>query len=129
MEGPPQLGGLDHLRRWYRHMASFEHEFSALPGDSASDMDHITVEAEEQDVPGIVRKTSDDGDIDLFGSSDEDEKDEEVVKAREERLREYRARKAGKPKPAAKTAVILDVKPWGLYLLSCQNGRRSLVKG
>ena len=30
-----------------------------------------------------------------------------------EKVREYRARKAQKPKPAAKTSVTLDVKPWG----------------
>ena len=32
---------------------------------------------------------------------------------REERLAEYAKKKAGKSKPAAKSIVTMDVKPWG----------------
>ena len=32
---------------------------------------------------------------------------------REERLAEYKKKKEGKAKPAAKSIVTLDVKPWG----------------
>lgn len=54
----------------------------------------------------------DDDDVDLFGS-DDDEVDEEAEKLKQQRLAEYAAKKASKgPKPAAKTAVTLDVKPW-----------------
>lgn len=49
---------------------------------------------------------------DLFGS-DSEEEDPEAVKKREENLAAYKAKKAGKTKPAAKTIVTLDVKPWG----------------
>lgn len=52
-------------------------------------------------------------DVDLFGSDDENE-NEEVVRIREERLAEYRKRREGKVKPAAKSLVTLDVKPWGM---------------
>lgn len=50
----------------------------------------------------------DDDDIDLFGS----EEDEEAVKAREQRLKEYDAKKAKKPGPIAKSSVVLEIKPW-----------------
>jgi elongation factor 1-beta len=50
----------------------------------------------------------------LFGSDDEEE-DAEAVRIREERLAEYNKKKAGKTKPAAKSIVTMDVKPWGMY--------------
>ncbi|GAB1205441.1 EFB1 [Aspergillus pseudonomiae] len=50
--------------------------------------------------------------MDLFGSDDEEE-DPELVKKREENLAAYHAKKAAKgPKPAAKSIVTLEVKPW-----------------
>jgi elongation factor 1-beta len=52
-----------------------------------------------------------DDDIDLFGSDDE-EVDEEAEKLKQQRLAEYAAKKANKPKTIAKTTVTLDVKPW-----------------
>lgn len=53
-----------------------------------------------------------DDDVDLFGS-DDDEVDEEAEKLKQQRLAEYAAKKASKgPKPAAKSIVTLDVKPW-----------------
>lgn len=61
-------------------------------------------------------KEEDDDDVDLFGSDDEEE-DAEATRVREERLAEYAKKKAGKSKPAAKSIVTLDVKPWGMLLL------------
>ncbi|KAG2206718.1 hypothetical protein INT47_003660 [Mucor saturninus] len=55
--------------------------------------------------------TEEDDDIDLFGSDDE-EVDEEAEKLKAQRVAEYNAKKAGKPKAAAKTTVTLEVKPW-----------------
>ncbi|KAK2490153.1 hypothetical protein MC885_006586 [Smutsia gigantea] len=53
----------------------------------------------------------DEGDgIDLFGSDGEEDK--EAAQLREERLRQYAERKARKPVPAAKSSILLDVKPW-----------------
>lgn len=60
-------------------------------------------EAEEEE--------EDDDDVDLFGSDDE-EVDEAAEKLKAQRLAEYNAKKAAKPKPAAKSIVTLDVKPW-----------------
>ncbi len=56
-------------------------------------------------------KPADDDDIDLFGSDDEEE-DAEAERVKAQRLAEYNAKRAAKPKPAAKSMVILDVKPW-----------------
>ena len=53
----------------------------------------------------------DEDDIDLFGSDDE-EVDEEAEKLKAQRVAEYNAKKANKPKPTAKTTVTLEVKPW-----------------
>ena len=59
-------------------------------------------------------KAEDDDDVDLFGSDDEEE-DAEAARVREERLAEYKKKKEGKTKPAAKSIVTLDVKPWGMF--------------
>jgi elongation factor 1-beta len=53
----------------------------------------------------------DEDDIDLFGSDDE-EVDEEAEKIKAQRLAEYNAKKAAKPKPIAKTTITLEIKPW-----------------
>lgn len=51
-------------------------------------------------------------DFELFDSEDE-EVDEEAEKLKQERLAEYKLRKEAKgPKPAAKSIVMLDIKPW-----------------
>lgn len=58
--------------------------------------------------------TTADEDEDLFGSDDESE-DEEAKKVKEANLAAYRKKKEGKTKPAAKSIVTLDVKPWGTF--------------
>lgn len=50
----------------------------------------------------------------MFGS-DEEEEDAEAVAEREKRLADYKKKKEGKAKPAAKSIVTLDVKPWGEF--------------
>lgn len=47
----------------------------------------------------------------MFGSDDEVE-DQAAVDLRESRLAEYAVKKAGKEKPAAKSIVTMEVKPW-----------------
>lgn len=49
---------------------------------------------------------------DLFASDDESE-DEEAKKVKEVNLTAYKKKKEGETKPAAKSVVTLDVKPWG----------------
>ena len=53
----------------------------------------------------------DDDEVDLFGS-DEDEVDPEAERIKAERVKEYEARKANKPKPVQKSVVTFEVKPW-----------------
>ncbi|KAI8580150.1 hypothetical protein K450DRAFT_238404 [Umbelopsis ramanniana AG] len=62
-------------------------------------------------VKGAAAAEEEDEDIDLFGSDDE-EVDEAAEKLKAQRLAEYAAKKANKPKTIAKTTVTLDVKPW-----------------
>lgn len=52
---------------------------------------------------------------DLFGSDEDEEESAEAQRVREERLAEYNKKKAGKAKPAAKSVVTMDVKPWGMF--------------
>ncbi|OWB74968.1 hypothetical protein B5S31_g4809 [[Candida] boidinii] len=85
--------------RWFNHIASFTEEFSSLPAGTAP---AAAAAAEE-----------DEDDVDLFGSDDDEEVDEAAEKLKQQRLAEYNAKKAAKgPKPAAKSIVTLEVKPW-----------------
>ncbi|EMG48184.1 hypothetical protein G210_1296 [Candida maltosa Xu316] len=86
--------------RWFNHIASFTEEFEDLPAGNAPA------------ASGAAAAEEDDDDVDLFGS-DDDEVDEAAEKLKQQRLAEYAAKKAAKgPKPAAKSIVTLDVKPW-----------------
>lgn len=86
--------------RWFNHIASFTDEFADLPAASG------------KAAAAPAAAADDDDDVDLFGS-DDDEVDEEAEKVKQARLAEYAAKKAAKgPKPAAKSIVTLDVKPW-----------------
>ncbi|KAL7310296.1 Translation elongation factor 1 beta [Mucor circinelloides] len=92
----PSAEAYPHLARWYAHIAAVQglitKEAAAAPAAAAA--------AEE-----------DEDDIDLFGS-DDDEVDEEAEKIKAQRIAEYNAKKANKPKTIAKTTVTLEVKPW-----------------
>lgn len=60
--------------------------------------------------PAVEEKTEEeaDDDFDLFGSEDEEEAEKRHAAA----LAAYNAKNAAKPKPVAKSMIILDVKPW-----------------
>ena len=103
--------------RWYNHVLTFESEFSTLPGDPTKEHTAYGPESSELTVNPAKAPAADeeeDDDVDLFGSDDEE--DEEAEKLKAERLAEYNKKKAGKVKPAAKSIVTLDVKPWGMFL-------------
>lgn len=105
-----------HAARWWKHIASYEADFSTLPGDASKPYtvygpDIVDATLNPAKAPTAEHK---DDDVDLFGSDDEDD-DTEAARVREERLAEYRKKKEGKVKPAAKSIVIMDVKPWGAY--------------
>ncbi|TFK36579.1 EF-1 guanine nucleotide exchange domain-containing protein [Crucibulum laeve] len=94
-----------HVTRWYNHIKSYAAEHSALPGSSTAGEAFIGGEsaAPAADAEG-------DDEIDLFGSDDEEDAEAERIKA--ERVAAYNVKKAGKAKPAAKSIVTMDIKPW-----------------
>ncbi|KAI4115011.1 MAG: hypothetical protein LQ345_004309 [Seirophora villosa] len=115
LPGPPKVEKYPHAWRWYKHMVSYQSEFSSLPGDPSKAYTSYGPEKSEatlnpKDAPNAAAD-EDDEDDDLFGSDDESE-DEETKKKREENLAAYKKKKEGKTKPAAKSIVTLDVKPW-----------------
>ena len=59
--------------------------------------------------PTVVKKNDDD--FDLF-DDDEEEDSEEKQRIKEERLKQYADKKAGKKEVIAKSSILLDVKPW-----------------
>lgn len=118
IQEPPKPENYPHAYRWHKHIATFESEFSSLPGDPSKAATAYGPESSELTLnPAKApekeeKEEEDDDDVDLFGSDDEEE-DAEAARIREERLAEYRKKKEGKTKPAAKSIVTLDVKPWG----------------
>ncbi|KAK0750110.1 hypothetical protein B0T18DRAFT_121929 [Schizothecium vesticola] len=113
LKGSPDAAKYPNAARWYKHIASYEDEFATLSGDSSKpytvygpDVAEVTLNPAK-----APAAEEDDEDVDLFGSDDEEE-DAEAARIREERLEEYRKKKEGKTKPAAKSIVTLDVKPW-----------------
>ncbi|CAB4070106.1 ndk [Lepeophtheirus salmonis] len=59
-----------------------------------------------------TKQVEEDDDVDLFGSSSDEEEDAQKARVREERLKAYHEKKSKKPTLIAKTSVLLDVKPW-----------------
>lgn len=109
----PDAAKYPNAARWYKHIASYESEFATLSGDASKPYTTYGPDASEVTLnPAKAPAADDDEDVDLFGSDDEEE-DAEAARVREERLAEYRKKKEGKTKPAAKSIVTLDVKPWG----------------
>lgn len=109
----PKVEQYPNAYRWYNHIKSYEADFSTLPGDPSKPFttygpDAAAVTQNPKDAPAAE---DDDDEVDLFGSDDEEE-DPEVVAERERRLADYKKKKEGKAKPAAKSMVTLDVKPW-----------------
>ncbi|GAA5817930.1 hypothetical protein MFLAVUS_011509 [Mucor flavus] len=92
----PSAEAYPHLARWYAHIAAVQ---NLIAKDAAAAPAAAAAATEEED------------DLDLFGS-DDDEVDEEAEKLKAQRVAEYNAKKANKPKTIAKTTVTLDVKPW-----------------
>ncbi|KAL1637596.1 hypothetical protein SLS58_009269 [Diplodia intermedia] len=108
----PDAAKFPHAARWYKHIATFESEFATLPGDASKPVTEYGPEANELAInPAQAPAAEEEDDVDLFGS-DEEEEDPEAVRIREERLAEYKKKKEGKTKPAAKSIVTMDVKPW-----------------
>jgi elongation factor 1-beta len=109
----PDATKYPHAARWYKHIASYSEEFATLSGDASKPYTVYGPEVSEVTLnPAKAPEAeAEDDDIDLFGSDDEEE-DAEAEKLKAERLAEYKKKKEGKTKPAAKSVVTMDVKPW-----------------
>lgn len=117
MKSAPDSKEFPHAARWYRHIASYTSEHATLPGDATKEYTtygpgSAAVTLNPAKAPAAAAEADDD-DVDLFGSDSEEDAEAEKLKA--ERLAEYRKKKEGKTKPAAKSVVTMDVKPWGMY--------------
>ncbi|KFZ25316.1 hypothetical protein V502_00203 [Pseudogymnoascus sp. VKM F-4520 (FW-2644)] len=111
IKSAPDASKYTYAARWYKHIASFEDEFATLPGDASKAYTVYGPEKAEVTVnPAKAPEGGDDDDIDLFGSDEEE--DPQAMRIREERLAAYKEKKAAKPKVAAKSIVIMDIKPW-----------------
>ena len=95
-------------------MGTYTSDFSSLPGDPSKAYTTYGPEATgptpAEDVTKAPDAEEEDDDERLFGSEDEAP---DVVAKREANLAAYREKKKDKVKPAAKSIVTLDVKPWG----------------
>lgn len=115
VKSAPAVEKYPYAYRWYTHIASFESEFSSLPGDPTKDHTAYGPESAELTLNPAKApekaEAEDDDEVDLFGSDDEEE-DAAAAELRDQRLAEYNKKKAGKVKPAAKSIVTMDVKPW-----------------
>ena len=115
LKSSPAVEKYPYAFRWYKHIATFESEFSSLPGDPSKAYTAYGPEVSQLPVnpakAPAAKEEEDDDDVDLFGSDDEEE-DAEAARVREERLADYHKKKAGKTKPAAKSIVTMEVKPW-----------------
>jgi len=113
VQSSPNAAKYPHAFRWYKHVSSFSSEFSSLPGDPSAPLSTYgpSIAANAGNPKDAPKDAEEEEEEDLFGSDDEEE-DPEAVRQREENLAAYRAKKAGKTKPAAKSMVTLDVKPW-----------------
>jgi len=109
----PDAAKYPHAARWYKHIASWTDEFATLPGDASKPYTTYgpEVTAATLNPAKAPAAEEDDDEVDLFGSDDEEE-DAEAERIRNERLAEYKKKKEGKTKPAAKSVVTMDVKPW-----------------
>ncbi|KAK6359131.1 Translation elongation factor 1 beta [Orbilia brochopaga] len=105
----PDASKYPYAARWYNHIDTYSEEFESLPGDKGAPLASFGPEGGAPVPPAAAQE--DDDDVDLFASDDEEE-DAEAEKLKAQRLAEYNAKKALKTKPAAKSIVTLDVKPW-----------------
>jgi len=107
----PDPAKYPHAARWYKHVATYESDFSTLTGDSSKEASFYGPEAVGIPTAGpSATEEEDDDEVDLFGSDEEEDAEAEKIKA--QRLAEYNEKKAKKTKPAAKSLVTMDVKPW-----------------
>lgn len=91
----PDSAKYPHVTRWYKHITSFQDEFSTLPGDTSAAASAYGPEIAPASVTPAAAPAveGEDEEIDLFGSSDESEDDAEKQALTKKRLAEYAAKK------------------------------------
>lgn len=110
LSGAPDVAAAPHAARWYRHIQSYESEFGSLPGSSKAG-EALTASVPAAAAPPAAEEDEDE--VDLFGSDDEEDAEAERIKA--ERVAEYAAKKANKPKTIAKVCVLC---PFSCHLIN-----------
>ena len=95
---PPSGSVSPHVARWYAHIKSYAAEHGSLAGSSTAGEAFIANAEESGKTPAA--DDEDDDEIDLFGEDEEEDAEAERIKA--ERVAAYNAKKANKPKAAAK---------------------------
>ncbi|KIA75582.1 hypothetical protein HK57_00641 [Aspergillus ustus] len=109
----PDSSRYPHAAKWYELIASLENDVVALPGDASKAYTAYGPDLSSDVAPATATAASgDDDELDLFGSDEEEEEDAEAARVREERLAAYKEKKAAKPKAAAKSIVMMEVKGW-----------------
>ncbi|KIK37059.1 hypothetical protein CY34DRAFT_810747 [Suillus luteus UH-Slu-Lm8-n1] len=102
----PEPSKYPHSARWYSHIKSYTAEHAALPGSSTAGQ--AFVQSASAPAPAAADEEEE---VDLFAEDDEED-DAEAERLKAERVAAYNAKKANKPKAAAKSVVTLEVKPW-----------------
>jgi hypothetical protein len=101
LSSAPNASTYPHAARWYTHIKSYAAEHGSLPGSSKAG----EAFTDSSSKAPAAAEDEDDDEVDLFGDDEEDDAEAERVKA--ERVAAYNAKKAGKPKAAAKVRTIL----------------------
>ncbi|KAJ1560766.1 Elongation factor 1-beta [Cladochytrium tenue] len=110
LKSAPNSEKFPHAARWFKHVTAHGGKKATFPGTKKAASAYGPAGAPAAPAPAAAAD-DDENDIDLFGSDDEEEDAEKQAEVAR-RLAEYNAKKAAKPKPVAKSMVILDVKPW-----------------
>ncbi|KAG1797088.1 uncharacterized protein HD556DRAFT_272762 [Suillus plorans] len=104
----PEPSKYPHSARWYSHIKSYAAEHATLPGTSTAGQAFL--QSASTAAPAAAAADDEEDEVDLF--ADDDEEDAEAERLKAERVAAYNAKKANKPKAAAKSVVTLEVKPW-----------------
>lgn len=108
VSGPPPAS-LCHDLWWYNHIKSYEKEKVSLPGVKKALGKYGPAGVKDTTESGAP-ESKDSDDSDLF-RSDEGEESEEDKRLREE-FAQHESKKAKNPALAAKSSLLLDVRPW-----------------
>lgn len=99
----PEPSKYPHSARWYSHIKSYAAEHATLPGTSTAGQAFL--QSQSASTPAPAAAAADEDEVDLF--ADDDEEDAEAERLKAERVAAYNAKKANKPKAAAKVGLFV----------------------